>query len=98
MGKNLHQLLNKYRVNIQTIKGLKKLISKRIKNSMNNWANKLHREFSEKKKTHKWLIIPERMFNILSHKGNPNQNYTKSFRRQDQEVLPCYGPEISLSS
>jgi ribonucleotide reductase beta subunit family protein with ferritin-like domain len=56
---------------------LKKLNSPRINEQIKKWATELNRTFSKEeiqmaKKTH------EKMLTISSHKGNANQNHTKS--------------------
>jgi hypothetical protein len=51
----------------------KKLNSNRTNNPINKWAP----ELNSSQKKYKWLIN-EAIFNILSHKGNGNQNYTKA--------------------
>jgi hypothetical protein len=57
-------------------KDLKKLTSKRTNNLINKWANKLNMQFSEGK-IQMADRIHEEMFNILSYKGNANQNCRK---------------------
>jgi hypothetical protein len=45
--------------------------SKRTNNLINKWANEINRQLSDKE-----IQININMFNILSHKGNTNQNYS----------------------
>jgi hypothetical protein len=56
---------------------LQKLNSPKINEPIKNWATELNKTFSKEgiqvtKKTH------EKMFTISGHKGNANQNHTKS--------------------
>jgi hypothetical protein len=54
---------------------LKKLNSSKINEPIKKWASKLNRTFS--KEEIQIFFHMKKKFNISSHKGNANQNYTK---------------------
>jgi hypothetical protein len=51
-------------------KELKKVDSRKSNNTIKKWGSELNKEFSPEE----YRIAPEKMFSILNHQGNANQN------------------------
>jgi hypothetical protein len=65
-------------------KELQKPNAKRISNPINKWANELNREFLKGVQMANKHI--KKMFNVLSDKGNANQNITEILSHSSQKL------------
>jgi hypothetical protein len=78
----------------QNMQGVQKLTLQRINNPWNKWDNKLNTQFSKKK--YRGLKIHEKMFSIVGHTGNVNQNDTEILLHANQNgYLPSIEQTIT---